>query len=130
MNFNQSLTAIAALAAGMALSGCTDNDYDLSDIDTTVKVQVNDLVVPVNLSEIVLSDVIKIDNNEGDIIREIDGEYVILKNGDFHSDDIKVEETVVNSDATKPIVTTVYKYNGSGYLLRNSLSPSKSTAMR
>ncbi|MGM9870362.1 MAG: hypothetical protein ACI31E_01035 [Muribaculaceae bacterium] len=116
MNFNQSLTAIAALAAGMALSGCTDSDYDLSDIDTTVKVQVNDLVVPVNLSEIVLSDVIKIDNNEGDIIREIDGEYVILKNGDFNSDDIKVEETVVNSDATRPIVTTVYKYNGSGYL--------------
>lgn len=116
MKFNHYLPALALFAAGLGLNGCTDSDYDLSDIDSTVQIQVKDLVVPVKLSEVVLSDVIKVDNNENDIIQEIDGEYVLIRKGDFHSDDIKVEETTVNTEPISPIVTTVYKYDGSGYL--------------
>lgn len=75
--------AIPVLIAGMGLYGCVDSDYDLSDIDTTAQFKVNDLVIPVNLNDILLSDIIKINNNPGDIIREIDGEYVVIRDGHF-----------------------------------------------
>lgn len=115
--------AIPVLIAGMGLYGCVDSDYDLSDIDTTAQFKVNDLVIPVNLNDILLSDIIKINNNPGDIIREIDGEYVVIRDGHFKSDPIKVEETIVRTEAVAPIVTTVYKYEGSGYLPPNFTIP-------
>lgn len=117
--------AIPALLAGIGLSGCVDSDYDLSDIDTTAQFKVNDLTIPVNLNDILLSDIIKVNNNPGDIIQEIDGEYVVIRDGDFKSDPIKVEETTVRTEAVEPIVTTVYKYEGSGYLPPNFTIPAQ-----
>ncbi len=48
-HFNFNLSLFCAAVAAMPLVGCIDDNYDLSDIDTTVRVQVNDLEVPVNL---------------------------------------------------------------------------------
>ncbi|MDE5657722.1 MAG: hypothetical protein K2I25_01540 [Muribaculaceae bacterium] len=44
-------TAFAALTT-VALTGCVDDKYDLSDIDTTAGIKVNDLVVPVNIDAV------------------------------------------------------------------------------
>lgn len=40
---NRGLIPVAV--ASLILSGCIDDKYDLDDIDTTVRVQVKDLVV-------------------------------------------------------------------------------------
>ena len=79
-------TLISALL--LLFASCIDDKYDLGDIDTTVEVKVVDLVVPMNLDEITLSSLISLD--EGSEIREINGEYVFVKEGEFSSDDVDV----------------------------------------
>lgn len=52
------------LAAALPLlAGCVNDDYDLSDIDTTTRVSVNDLILPVNIDAITLGDVISVDED-------------------------------------------------------------------
>lgn len=58
MKFYHLASALSVLITGAGIVGCTDSDYDLSDIDTTAQFNVNNLVIPVNLSDIVLSDII------------------------------------------------------------------------
>ena len=68
----------------IALSGCIDSDYDLSDINTESEIRVNNLVLPVNIDQLTLDDVISID--EDSKIKVVDGKYAVLVEGDFHSD--------------------------------------------
>ena len=83
---------LCGAALPLLFTGCIDDKYDLSDIDTTSEFKVKDLVLPVNLEPIVLSDVIKI--KEGDELKEvtINGNtfYAVEQTGDFHSDGIDV----------------------------------------
>lgn len=73
-------------------TGCIDNNYDLSDIDTTSEFKVNDLVIPLNLEPVVLSDIIKVE--EGDQLKEftVNGQtfYAVEQSGEFNSDAIDV----------------------------------------
>lgn len=49
-NMKKELKALLlTLPFACSLVSCINNDYDLSDIDTTVGIAVNDLVIPVNL---------------------------------------------------------------------------------
>ena len=50
----------------LLFASCIDNNYDLSDIDTTSRFEVKDLVIPVNLDPIMMSDLLEI--KEGDNI--------------------------------------------------------------
>ena len=52
MKINYFLTGMASASALLMLPGCIDDNYDLSDIDTTTELKVNDLVVPLNLKSI------------------------------------------------------------------------------
>ena len=65
------------------LTGCIDENYDLSDIDTNVSVQVKDLVIPVNLDAIQLKSVI--DLGDDDAVRVIDGQYAAFIEGSIVS---------------------------------------------
>lgn len=80
------------LMASVALTGCVDNNYDLSDIDTTTEIKVKDLVIPINLDEVTLGDIIEI--KEGSELCEVDinGEkfYAVDKSGDFKSKKIEI----------------------------------------
>lgn len=87
------LAAALPMLAAMALVGCTDDKYDLSDIDSTVRVPVNDLVVPVNLDKATLSDIFDI--KESDKIQEIDGQYSFIETGKFNSDPINIRPVVL-----------------------------------
>lgn len=84
----------------IALSSCFDNDYDLSDIDTTVKVQTKNLVVPINLDAITLDQVLDLDEGS-EIIDTIDTSgkriYAIKKEGSFGSDNINVEAFTISA---------------------------------
>ena len=65
------------LLLALSLTACIDDAYDLSDIDSTVGVKVNDLVVPLKLDAITLQNLFDIEENSQ--IKEINGEYAILE---------------------------------------------------
>ena len=78
---------LAGLSAiSLCLASCIDNDYDLSDIDTTSRLQVKDLIVPINIDDITLSQVLDLDDDsEIEEVVQPDGSviYAVRKEGDF-----------------------------------------------
>lgn len=80
------------LLAMASLTACIDEDYDLSDIDTTSEFKVKDLVLPINLAPVTLGDIIEI--KEGEQIKEITlgGEtfYAVQESGTFKSGEIHI----------------------------------------
>ncbi len=89
------LVALSVVSA-VALTGCVDDDYDLANIDETVRVEVNDLVVPVNLKPVEFKSVIELSDNE--CVEETEsGEYVLTQGGDLHQ---VVEIKSIESDPT------------------------------
>lgn len=100
-NLNKYLFGAAAL---VALTGCIDDKYDLSNIDTTSEFKLKDLVLPANLDPITLSDIITI--KEGDQIKEvtINGNtfYAVQESGTFESDNITVNKFSAESSDMQP----------------------------
>ena len=92
-------TYLAIMLAAPLATACVNSDYDLSDINTEVEVPVKDLIVPIELKDFSLNSVIDI--NENDKIKEVNGEYAVVVDGDFESDKINVD----------PITTDVPKIN-------------------
>lgn len=80
-------------ACSLLLSGCIDDNYDLSDIDTTSKFSFNDLTLPLNLDPVTLDNIIKIDDDSQIKIVNFNGQdiYAVSVTGEFSSDPIKVE---------------------------------------
>ena len=99
------------LATLTLLSACVDNNYDLSDIDTSIEVPVNDLVIPVNLGPVTLNSIIDIENS-GSITKEdytgtlpeLQGKQIYVYNydGKFNSDEIKINDFSVKAPDTIP----------------------------
>lgn len=93
-------TQICALAlVGLSLTGCIDDKYDLSDIDTTARVEVNDLVIPINIGEVKLKNIF--DLSDDGIIKEQDGRYVLVRDGSFESEPIKIEKVVLDAPSIR-----------------------------
>ncbi|MDE7386779.1 MAG: hypothetical protein K2N28_06530 [Muribaculaceae bacterium] len=103
-------TLIGLPIASVMMTGCVDDSYDLENINTDVEVKVNDLVIPINLDAITLSNAFDLD--DGSVIKEINGEYAVVVNGDFHSDPINIKPVVINPGTISPIESTVYKFDG------------------
>lgn len=82
----------ALLTAGLLVS-CIDDKYDLSDIDTTVRVDVKDLTIPINLDEILLSNIIE----EGDRIKVVNGEYAVTQDGTFSSTSVIIDGFTIHT---------------------------------
>lgn len=100
------LTAVVALTAASVLTGCIDNAYDLSDIDTTSEIKFNDLTLPINLDPVVLSDIITLDNSDDDKVKEvtINGNtfFALEESGTFCSDSLRIAPFVVNPSTLYP----------------------------
>lgn len=97
------MRGLPALLLPLALTGCVDDNYDLSDIDTTTELKVNDLTVPINFKEIYLDKVIDLDDSDPDAVikvREVNGQrcYVLSKGGDFSADPKSIDKI----EAPKP----------------------------
>lgn len=86
------------------LTGCVDDKYDLSDIDTTVKINVDNLTIPVNIDEITLGSIIKPDK---DRIKIIDGKYAIVYDGQFSSDGVKINAINLKAPTINPSETVI-----------------------
>lgn len=96
----------ATMLLGIAsMSSCIDNDYDLSDIDSTVRVDVDNLVLPVNLDEITLSSILNI--KEGDRVQIVNGSYAFVEEGSFTSEEINIDEVLIASPYIAPVVQTI-----------------------
>lgn len=71
-----------ALAGVLALSGCTDNDYDFDGIDFTVGIGGDGLTLPTsNTDTIKLADVLELEGDECVVTRP-NGDYVFEQKGD------------------------------------------------
>lgn len=88
------------LLSAAVLTGCIDDKYDLSDIDTNAEVQVKDLVIPVNIDNITLRNIFDIEENGH--IKVVDGKYVFTENGTFKSDEINIPEIFAASPYIAP----------------------------
>lgn len=94
----------------IAATSCVDNDYDLSDIDTTARLQVKELVVPMNIEEAILDQVLDLDDDsEVKKIELEDGSfiYAVKKDGSFNSDPIHISEFTASKPNITPIVSTL-----------------------
>lgn len=82
----------AAGSACVLMTGCIDSDYDLSDVDTTSEVKIDNLTLPINIEAMKLDDVFDIEDSENFKIVEINGEryYALSETGEFHSDPIHI----------------------------------------
>ncbi len=98
-----SLAVIAAVA--LSFSSCIDDDYDLSDIDTTAEFQVKDLVLPVNIDEIKLQSIIELP--EGGQIKIVNDEYVFVQDGEYESSDVSIPQVYLDAPQVPSVVTTV-----------------------
>lgn len=98
-----SLAAIAVVA--LSFSSCIDDDYDLSDIDTTAEFQVKDLVLPVNIDEIKLQSII--DLPEGGQIKIVNDEYVFVQDGEYESSDVSIPQVYLDAPQVPSVVTSV-----------------------
>lgn len=95
-NHCKSVAALAGALTTMLFSGCKDDSLDLSDIDTKMKFEVDNLVLPLKLDPIEFDDMVDLADTEG--IEIINGEYVLLKKGEFSSQEINIRD--IRSDAT------------------------------
>lgn len=98
---------IYSLVSLMALSllTCVDNAYDLSDIDSTIGVKVNDLVIPLNIDAIMLQNILNLEDDSQ--IKEINGEYAFLEEGSFKSNPIEVPSFIIPAPKISPIKETL-----------------------
>lgn len=102
------LQGVLALLAVVSTS-CIDDNYDLKDIDTTTRVQVNDLTLPVNIDAITLSDIITIDENSKIKPVTIAGKefYALSETGDFESDAIYIDKVTAAAPSLNPTQETL-----------------------
>lgn len=66
-DINKSKMLVCLLSCGMLTlgTGCTDNDFDLSKIDTTIGIGGDELTLPTNSTEnIMLDDVLELNNSD------------------------------------------------------------------
>ncbi|MDE6277395.1 MAG: hypothetical protein K2M06_04725 [Muribaculaceae bacterium] len=92
----ESLALVIAVGA-LSLTSCIDDNYDLSDIDTTTEVKVNDLTIPINFKEIYLDKIIDLDTSNPDAvikIETIDGKkyYCFSKGGSFDANPKSIDK--------------------------------------
>ena len=92
-----SVLAMTGALASAVLTGCVDDNYSLEDIDTTMKFQVNNLTLPLNLAPVKLADLVDLTSEE--CIDTINGEYVLIKEGEFTSDKMEIASIVAQPTA-------------------------------
>lgn len=108
MDLKFSRIALPLAVTAFTFASC-DDAYDLSDIDTTVQLQVKDLVLPINIDEILMENIINLEDSSQ--IKIIDGEYVITDNGTFASDPIEIDEVILNTPDVESVFSTVTMQN-------------------
>lgn len=93
--------AMVMLAGGFVVTGCVDENYDLSNVDTTAQLQVKDLVLPINIDEIAMKEFIALEDTGH--IQVVNGEYVLIDSGTYQSDEIIIPSLTIPAPTVPPI---------------------------
>ena len=93
--------AMVMLAGGFVVTGCIDENYDLSNVDTTAQLQVKDLVLPINIDEIAMKEFIALEDTGH--IQVVNGEYVLIDSGTYQSDEIIIPSLTIPAPTVPPI---------------------------
>lgn len=102
---NPSGKSLLLLGAVVSMASCVDNNYDLSDIESTARVNVNDLTIPINIDSITLESVIDLDDTES--VKVIDGQYVIERSGTVNAAEINIPGVKVTAPKIEPTTTII-----------------------
>ena len=90
---------------GLLLFACVDSAYDLTEIDSTVGLKVNNLVLPLKIDAITLKNILNIEDDSQ--IKVINGEYAFLEEGNFQSEQIQVPSFKIPAPQIDPIKETI-----------------------
>ena len=119
----QSKLLLLPVMAGLvvSLSSCFDDNYDLSDIDTTTRISVTDLVVPVNIDEVTLSDIIVPDEGSKIQAVTINGQdfYALSEKGSFSSKPIEIKKVTAPApkiNSTKSTLSRIDFFGAPGMM--------------
>lgn len=96
---NKLTRLLCASAVVLAATGC-DKNYDIDNIDKTVEIKVNDLVIPLNIDKITLENVI----DTSDDIQIVDGAYAYVSDGTFDSDPERFDPFEAKANKLSPSV--------------------------
>lgn len=96
------------LGGGLVFTSCIDDKYDLNDVDTTTRIKVEGLVLPINLETVTLDQVFDLDDEDPDnllkVVKDASGKeyYAIEVEGSFEAKpvDIPVFEAITETGFT------------------------------
>lgn len=93
------------------MSSCVDDNYNLSDLDTTVGISVNKLTIPLNVDSLVLDQVIDLEKNSQIKKTVVNGKeiYALVEEGTFKSKSIEIPGFTTKSPEIEPIVDVLKK---------------------
>lgn len=98
----------AGVLAALAATSCVDDKYDLSDIDTTAQIKVDDLTIPVNIDAVTLKSMFDLDPDDPDSrIKVVDGVYAVVESGAFTSENVNIAVIDLQGTSGTPTVTTI-----------------------
>lgn len=102
------LSAAAGLMA-VSMASCIDDKYDLDNLDKTSEFKLVDLTLPVNVSEVKLDQIIKLDENSSLKVVEMNGKevYAVVQSGDFESQSLKIQDIQTSTPQIAPHVRGV-----------------------
>lgn len=103
----QKKICIALLSAVALATSCVNNDYDLSNIDTTSTFEAKDLTIPIKLSSIMMKSIINL-NEDGIVKEQPDGTYAAIKEGDFVSEKINIPSFSAAAPSISTMSATVH----------------------
>lgn len=103
------LSAAAGLMA-VSMASCIDDKYDLDNLDKTSEFKLVDLTLPVNVSEVKLDQIIKLDENSSLKVVEMNGKevYAVVQSGDFESQSLQIKDI---QTSTPQIATTYVEFD-------------------
>ena len=94
-----------------ALSSCVDENYNLSNLDTTVEVNITKLTVPLNVDSLVLDQVLDLEDNSRIKKAVVNGKeiYALVEEGSFKSGKIEIPGITTDSPDINPIKAKLNK---------------------
>lgn len=94
-----------------ALSSCVDENYNLSNLDTTVEVNITKLTVPLNVDSLVLDQMIDLESDSRIKKAIVNGKeiYAIVEEGSFKSGKIEIPGFTTDSPDINPIKAKLNK---------------------
>lgn len=97
------LSAAAGLMA-VSMASCIDDKYDLDNLDKKSEFKLVDLSLPVNVSEVKLDQIIKLDENSSLKVVEMNGKevYAVVQSGDFESQSLQIKDIQTSTPQIAP----------------------------